>query len=148
MNWINFEESKKELPEQVVEKMIEGFSTATKDLANLFVMETTDKERLALAFKLNTRFQYKLVLGSKHLPDYSSKVIEFGYPIRLYPVIVMFPTGVFNELKEKGQVKEQTESFESEEALQQALKAVFESEYFKDVVSGLMKIARKNSELL
>lgn len=152
MNWKNFEESKKELPEIVVQKLIEGFSEATKDLAQMYVYETSDKERLSLSDKLKTRFQFKVVLASKYLPDYEYRVLKFGYGVSLYPVKVAIPAQFLDELLQTkelwsaGTWSDEFGSFSDEKEFQWIVAAVFETNSFKEIVSGLMKIARKNSE--
>jgi hypothetical protein len=143
MEWKSFEESKKELPQVVVQNIIEGFSNAAKGLANLTIEETPNKDRISLYGKLKTRFQFKLILLSKHLPDYSYKVLEFGYNTKLYPVHLLLRVDFVNESAQPDDGHERLILCENEDAFRQELARVFNTDNFKEVVSGLMKIATK-----
>lgn len=142
MNWKNFEESQTELPETVVEKMIEGFSSATMELVELGILPKSEMSRLTTD-KLGTRFQFKVILLSRHLPDYSFTVFEFGYNVSLYPVKVLITKSILEELISKGEGVSTITSFDEEQKFHKAIELVFESKRFTEVVSGLMKIAKK-----
>jgi len=141
MKWEKFEESKTELPEVIVEKLIEGFSIATKDLAQLSVIEFTTNERLTS--KLKTRFQFKLILSSKDVPDYSFKVLEFGYAVNIYPVKLIISNAILFELNNNSEAPEQI--LNSEKDFKEAVELVFSTKSFTEIVSGLMKIAKRHS---
>jgi len=146
MKWDNFEESSKELPEIVVEKLIEGFSVATKDLVQLAVAPVADLTRLT-ANILKTRFQFRVYLMSSKLPDYSFRVFEFGYNVALYPVKLSITQVIREELNSKGESYIQVSTIEDEEKFESAVKLVFKSAKFTEIVGGLMKIAGKKEEL-
>ena len=142
MKWKNFEESKVELPESTVEKMIEGFSAATKDLVQLGIQPKSNLLMLTNN-KLGTKFQFEVLLLSKFLPDYSFTVFEFGYNVILYPVKVYFSKAIFEEISKFGDLNRQIVEFEEEAKFQKAVELIFETKKFIDTVSGLMKIAAK-----
>lgn len=144
MKWETFDESKRELPEVIVEKAIEGFSNATNSLADLIVSVKSEMARIS-SDKLKTKFQYVVQLVSKYLPDYSFRLLEFGYNVQLFPVKALISVGILEELNNRGEGFPQISSFENEEQFTKALELIFNSETFKEIVGGLMKIARKNS---
>ena len=143
MEWQNFEESTQELPEVVLEKLIAGFSAATKDLVQLSISPLSDMEHISS--KLKSRFQFNVYLTSKQLSDYSFKVFQFGYSVSLYPVSIIISTGIIQELKSQQGLSEVT-VINDEEELQQTIKLIFNTNKFKEIVGGLMKIARQRRD--
>jgi len=142
MKWENFQESQKELPEVIVEKMISGFSTATNELAELRMSNAS--ELALIGSKLKTRFQFRVQLLSNRLPDYALKVFEFGYNVDIYPVKIILTPSIMEELNNKGEGLTSIISLDDQERFQRLLELVFSTARFKEVVGGLMKIARKS----
>lgn len=142
MKWKNFEESEKEYPEKIAEKTIEGFSKATKGLAELTVHELSDTSRITA--RLSGDFLFNIRLSSPYVPEYSLKVMTFGYDIELNPIYFKLDHAIHLELYEEpleyGHEMECKDGAEFSEVLE----GVFSSNKFKDTVTGLMKIARKN----
>lgn len=143
MKWTEFKESTKEYPEVIVETAISGFSNATKQLAELGISKKS--EMGVITSRLDTKFQFELDLFSKHLEDYSFTVFEFGYDIELFPVRLKIEATILAELNEKASMTfPKMFSIETEENFKIVLDLIFSTERFKDIVAGLMKIARKN----
>ncbi|MCT4237490.1 hypothetical protein EH151_16295 [Elizabethkingia anophelis] len=140
MEWKKFEEKQIELPELAINSMLDGFSIATKNLANLVIQPINNVSRLSS--KLNTMFQYEILLVSEKLPDYRFSVFQFGYEINIYPVHLYISTNVIDNFEEKDWLfHNQTIYCENEEILKKEIKNIFDSKKFTEIVSGLMKIA-------
>ncbi len=143
MKWTEFKESTKEYPEVIVETAISGFSNATKQLAELGISEKS--EMGVITSRLGTKFQFDVDLFSRLLEDYSFTVFEIGYDIELFPVKIKIETTILAELNKTGSMTfPKIFTIESEENLKTILDLIFNTERFKDIVAGLMKIARKN----
>jgi hypothetical protein len=142
MIWKKFKESEIELPDILVENITKGFSTATMGLVDLSVDEKSDISRIRR--NLGTRFQFIVSLVSEHLPDYSFQVFEFGYDVSLYPVKMKITKSIFDELTNKGEGLGDITIFNDEESFKTTVELVFNSNKFTEIISGLMKIARKN----
>lgn len=145
MEWLPFKESDKELPEIVVEKMIEGFSTATKELAHLAVSTVSDINRLST--KLNTRFQFDLNLYSNKLPDYSFRIFRFGYNVNIYPVTIMVSSAILKDLNNGGNDFGTIEVIDEESDFKKVVELIFKSNKFIETVGGVMKIASKQNSI-
>lgn len=144
MEWKQFNESPKEYPEAIVEKMLKGFSPATNNLVDLSVMPK-HKGLIAMNSRIDERFSFDCILFSNALEDYSFTVFEFGYDIELFPVKIYLDPSIRADLTSKfdtGVSKIITAP--SEETFFLLLEGIFGSQRFNDIVSGLMKIARKN----
>lgn len=147
MSWKKFEESNAELPEKVIEKMIEGFSDATNDLVQLGSTVKSDLSRFTTS-QLDTKFQFDVVLLSNKLPDYSFKLFEFGYDVTLYPVSIYIYPSIASELvKQDTGIGPKAKCIDKDE-LEKIVHVIFETKIFNDTVSGLMKIARNKSTFL
>jgi len=145
MKWKEFEESKIEIPDETVEKIIEGFSNATKKLVELGLIEKSVMSRLA-GDKFGTKFQFEVILLSKRLNDYSFTVFEFGYDINLYPVKVLINKSILDEMINKGEFTSNIAIIENEEKFKKVIELIFETNKFREIVSSLMKIASKRDE--
>jgi hypothetical protein len=143
MIWKKFKESEIELPEVLVENITKGFSAATMGLVELGIEEKSDISRISRN-RLGTRFQFIATLISKHLPEYSFQVFEFGYDVSLYPVRMFITKPILEELANRGETIGNITEFDNEEAFKKSVELVFDSNKFTEIVSGLMKIARKN----
>ncbi len=144
MEWKNFEESKTDLPDVLIEKMIEGFSNATSGLAQLSIIPVSELQKLSSTNKLNNRFQFKVLLTSANVPDYSFKVFEFGYNVSLYPVSAIITSSILEELNRQGTIINKISVFENEDNFKKSIELVFGSKRFTEIISGLMKIAKKD----
>ena len=143
MKWTNFQESKTELPEVTVEKVIEGFSTATNELAYLAIQPKSDFERITKT-KLSGKFQFKVVLLSNYLSDYSFTVFEFAYNVDLYPVSMIISPVILQEINNRGENLLSSINFNDSQTFQNIVELTFDNPKFVEIVSGLMKIAKKN----
>ncbi len=142
-----FEEPGVKFPDKIFTELTKGFSTATKNLADLRLIEVSGVGRLATSALLDKMFRFKVVLISEYLPDYSFEVLEFGYDVGLFPVAIDIEEGIGKELK----VKQSYEPYyfvscDIEVDFEKKLNEIFASSRFKKTVGGLMKIARVKRE--
>lgn len=142
MKWGQFEESEREYPEKIVEKSIEGFSKATKGLAELKISALSDVVRLTS--KIQDDFVFRVVLISPHVKEYSLTVLTFGYGIELNPIQFIADSAIHRELYNKPLEYGQAMDCENGEIFSNALEEIFSSKRFVEIVTGLMKVARKN----
>jgi len=142
--WKSFEESDKEYPEKLVEKSIEGFSNATKGLAELKILELSDYTRITT--KVPGDFIFSVRLVSPNVKEYSFKVLTFGYDVKLNPINFIAEDSIhqeiYNEPLEYGQYMVCNDG----NMFSKTLEKIFTSKKFVETVSGLMKIARKNQK--
>lgn len=138
MEWNKFTESKKEYPEELILKSIDGFSKATNNLLDIQVGRINEK-----LGDLYVDFEFKLLLTSNTLKSYKFEILRFGYDVELYPVKLLLEESIFEEVYQKKMGYKQTLGAPDEEALNSVLKEIFSTNRFKEVVSGLMKISRK-----
>ena len=142
MKWKQFEESGREFPEKIVEKSIEGFSKATKGLAELKISALSDVGRLTS--KIQDDFVFRVVLTSPHVKEYSLTVLTFGYGIELHPIQFIADSAIHLELYKEPLEYGHTMECKSGEIFSIALEKIFSSKRFVEIVTGLMKVARKN----
>ena len=143
MKWTEFNESTKEYPEVVVENAISGFSNATKKLAELGISKKS--EMGLITSRLTSKFQFDLDLFSDQLEDYSFTVLEFGYDIELFPVRIKIEPTILAEINKNGELSlPKIFSIDTEENFKKILDSIFSTERFKEIVAGLMKIAKKS----
>ncbi len=141
-----FEEPKVNFPIDVVQDAIKGFEKATQGLASLIGLELDTMERMGSNLKDNT-FQYQIILTSKYLKGYSFQVLQFGYDVTIYPVVICVQSEIGVEIKFKRSVGGIYKiSCADEKNLLQVINAAFSTTKFKRTVGGLMKIARVKSE--
>lgn len=142
MEWKQFTESPNEYPEVIVEKIIEGFSKATNGLVDIVISE---KRPIAkLNSKLDDRFQFECVLYSKKLSDYSFPIFEMGYDVEIFPVDLIMEYSIYYELAQKSIIgHDQIQKILTEDKLVRTLELIFQSTRFVEIVSGVMKIAKK-----
>ena len=142
MKWEQFEESEREYPEKIVEKSIEGFSKATKGLAELKISALTDIGRITS--KIYDDFVFRVVLTSPQLKEYSFTVLTFSYGIELHPIKFIADDAIHLELFNERLKNGQTMKCEDGEMFSKVLEQIFSSKRFVEIVTGLMKVARKN----
>jgi|GEM_PF-2002155 len=140
MEWKNFKESDKQFPEEIVEQIIDGFSNATQDLAELVIKK---KGEYQLSDRLNSQFQFDVNLTSGYLSNYVFRVFSFGYNIELYPVNVLVDPSIISELNTTKYYPNPQEIV-SDEDFKNIVELIFASERFNEIVSGLMKVSKKN----
>lgn len=144
MNWTEFEESDKEYPEKLVEKSIEGFSKATKGLAELKISELNDISRISS--KVSGDFVFNVKLTSPLVKEYSFKVMTFGYDVKLTPINFILDDSIHQEIyKEKLEYGHYMVCKDGA-IFSKTLEKIFKSQKFVETVTGLMKIARKNQK--
>jgi hypothetical protein len=144
-SWQDFTESEKQYPEEIAKAKIEGFSTATKGLAELLISELSDQGRLRSS--LNTDFSFRITLVSPLLPQYRFKIMEFGYGVNMDPVKYILEAGIDGELFGADWSLDREKQISNSEFIN-TLSLVFASKTFIDLVSGLMKVAQKKTKEL
>lgn len=145
MEWKQFTESTKQFPEVIVEGAFEGFSNATNNLVHISIAEKHFRARVNS--NLNNRFQFECVLFSKSLSDYSFVVFELGYDVEIFPVNVIIEQSIYSELANKSLISyDRIEKVNSEDKLLRIVELIFKSDRFTEIVSGIMKIAKKNEQ--
>ncbi|MBF4237871.1 hypothetical protein, partial [Vibrio anguillarum] len=80
----SYQEPDTELPEILLNRVINGFSRSTDGIAELSVVEMTNNK-----YRMNSvggTFSFSLVLNSPMIPSYSYTVLDFGYNMSLYPI--------------------------------------------------------------
>lgn len=143
MEWNQFTESPKQYPEVIVENAVKGFAKATNDLVEIAISPKRGFSKLNS--KLEERFQFNCTLFSKHLEDYSFTIFELGYDIEIFPVTILMETSIYFDLLRKKKIEGDVKSsLLTEESLTNLLETIFKSDRFTEIVSGLMKIAKKN----
>lgn len=144
MKWKQFEESEREYPEIIVEKSIEGFSIATKGLAELKISPLSDVGRITS--KINDDFVFKVVLTSPYVKEYNMTVLTFGYGIELQPIQFIADSAIHLELYREPLKYGQIMECKNGEMFSKVLENIFLSFRFLEIVTGLMKVARKNNK--
>lgn len=144
MKWANFEETDKEYPEKLVEKSIEGFSKATKGLAELKISELNDINRIMS--KVEGDFIFNVWLVSPYVKEYMFKVLTFGYDIQLNPINIRIEDSIYQEIVGNPVVLSKNIVCKDDLEFSSLLEKVFSSNKFVETVTGLMKIARKNQK--
>ena len=139
MEWNKFTESKREYPEELVEKSIQGFSKATSNLLEIEVSRVSE-----FAGNLYLDFEFRVLLLSNSLKSYKFEVFRFGYNVDLFPVKLILDETIFEELFSRKMRHREKVSSETEDKFRDALINIFNSHRFSEVVSGLMKISRKH----
>jgi hypothetical protein len=142
MKWKQFEESNREYPEKIVEKSIEGFSKATKGLAELKISALSDIGRITS--KIQDDFVFRVVLLSPHVKEYSLTVLTFSYGIELSPIRFIADYAIHMELYKEPLEYGQSMVCKNGEMFSEVLEKIFSCERFVETVAGLMKVARKN----
>lgn len=140
MEWNKFKESEREYPEELVEKTIEGFSKATSNLCEIQINPVAD-----FAGDIFVDFEFRVLLLSNTIKSYKFEIFRFGYNVDIFPVLSILDENIFEELTEKKMRRKQKLKHSSEKEFQNLLNAIFNSNRFQEVVSGLMKISRKYS---
>lgn len=144
MDWKNFSESKKESPDVIVKNFISGFYEATNELLILKVKEVADVQR-QLTY-LGTTFQYELYLFSPYVDGYNFKVMNFGFNIELVDIKVVMDDTIYEELFGSKLRFGTNFSIKNDNSFIDILEKVFSSNRFKEIVSGLLTIAKKNKK--
>lgn len=137
MKWNKFSESERIYPDEIVNKLIKGFSNATGQLLEL-VVETSMHN-----FETQTDFEFRLLLVSHRLENYRFKVATFGYNIEIYPVLIVLDEQIYNELLNIRMLAKDIIKKDTEQEFEELMIKAFESERFQEVVSGLLKISKK-----
>ena len=139
MEWNKFKESEREYPEVIVEKTIEGFSKATSHLCEIQINPVSD-----FAGDLYVDFEFRVLLLSNTIKSYKFEIFRFGYNVDIFPVYSILDENIFEELTNRKMKLKQKTTQSNEEEFQNVLKEIFNSNRFKEVVSGLMKISKKH----
>ena len=141
-----FDEPTTTLPDKKIYEAISDFEQATHGLASLSINTREDMERIFSSNTLRTTFQFRLVLASQYLKGYTFNIMDFGYNIDLYPVVLRVQPdigrqiGLSQTLIDACEVRVATES-----ELDRIFAAIVTSDKFKATVGGVMKLARENA---
>lgn len=141
MEWNEFEPLKLNTADELILKAIEGFTEATNSLVDMTLIEKSDLDKIHS--KLNTNFQFELILHSKYVNGYSYSLCEIGYGITVYPSSILIDVDIYDEINNSFSFEKKITEIKSEEDLKKILELIFGSSKFKKLVSGLMKIASK-----
>lgn len=126
-------------PYEIVDKSLEGFSEATRNLVELSLFEKSEIELIRK--KKGSNFQYDLVLHTRHMRSYKFVVFELYFDVTLYPSILKPENSIARELGSN-------EYIISDNAadLEKAIEIIFSTKKFNEIVGGLMKIASLSKE--
>ncbi|MBF4258870.1 hypothetical protein EAY27_16580 [Vibrio anguillarum] len=137
----SYQEPDTELPEILLNRVINGFSRSTDGIAELSVVEMTNNK-----YRMNSvggTFSFSLVLNSPMIPSYSYTVLDFGYNMSLYPINIRLNQDIASELKlEEDLFGNHKIGIESEADFLELLRQVFSTSYFNRTVGGLLKISK------
>ena len=142
MDWNNFSESTKESPDVTIKNFISGFPKATNELLTLKVKEVAEVQQ-QLTY-LGTSFQYELYLYSPYVDGYSFRIMFFGFNVELLEIRVVLDGTIHEEIFNTRQPFGKPVSMKNDTKFPEFLEKVFSSNRFKEVVSGLLTIAKKN----
>lgn len=138
MDWKKFKEIEKDYPENVIGKLITGFSNATDGLLDIYIEELDE----FLTGKLGA-FQFRMILTSNSLSKYKFEILKFGYNVELYPVKIKTESSIYQAITGLPSILADPIRVENEEDLENVIREIFESKRFEEIVSGLMKISKK-----
>lgn len=144
MEWKKFTESQMEFPEVIIEKMILGFTKATGGLVELNILELNEFHRSIS--KIDGNFQFNLFLSSAFVNEYKLKILTLGYDVELTPINLLVEDTIYEEIFMRSRPYNGYEVFENDETFVQIIQNIFQSKRFNELVSGLMKVAKKNSQ--
>jgi len=138
--WEKFVEPDFEMPNVVVNRLIDGFEAATTGLASLKVIELTGYTRNN---DLDQGFQYAVILTSKFTGNYNFEIFRFGFDVDGYPVAVIIDEGIAFELSETSRERLRLAyTPQNQSDFEESIQFIFSTRKFKNTVGGLMKIAR------
>ncbi|OXB06357.1 hypothetical protein B0A81_13660 [Flavobacterium plurextorum] len=141
MEWNKFEPLKITTPDEIILSAINGFTEATKNLADMLLLEKSEQARINS--KLYTNFQYELILHSKYINGYNFLLLEVGYDITIYPATIFLEIDIHDEINNTFTLEKKTTVIKDEEEFKKTLQLVFQTDRFKKLVSGVMKLASK-----
>lgn len=145
MEWkINFSESDKEIPCNILKKIINEFNRIANGQEELqlhsLIFSNKDIERY---WSLNNYFKFKLTLTCPHLKDFSMKVLWYGYDVDLEKVDVILNDEIHKEIGNSwGETDGKKLIITNGTEFIEFLYAVFSSKKFCNTVSGLNTILR------
>lgn len=140
-----FEEPKVQFPEALTKDYIKSFDTATEGYASLTLLKL-DALKKMVSHLNGTNFQYQLLLTSDFASGYSFKVFRFGYDVTIYPVYIVFEDEIGEELGIPNSLGDRAISIENEADFSKIMEGAFKSKRFREVVGGLIKIAKAKAE--
>lgn len=140
MEWNKFTASEKEYPEELVLKSIEGFSKATSNLLEIQIIPVDE-----MLGNLRVDFEFKVILMSNSVKNYRFEIFHFGYNVELFPVHLLIEESIFEQIVKRKMKRRETLPAKTEKNLNGILDVIFNSNRFKEVVAGLMKISNKYS---
>lgn len=144
MKWQEFTESSKEYPEKILESSIAGFEKATKGLVQMTITSAGDID--FITSHLENDFQFIVYLRSEYVKKYRLKLLTMGYNVELTPIFLSLEETIFEHIFQRPMKHRELLIIKSEEELKGMLEQIFTSSRFVEIVSGVMKIARRNQE--
>lgn len=141
-----FEEPKVQFPEEIIKDYIKSFDIATDGYASLNLFEI-DPVKKILSRLEKTNFQHEVVLTSTVVSGYSFQVFRFGYDVTIYPVYIVFEDEIGKDVGAHTSPRgERTSKITTENDFIKIIEGVFKSKRFREVVGGLIKIAKAQVE--
>lgn len=146
MNWKNFEETPNNFPEKIAKEVICGFSCATEELLELETNHISRMKAWRFHGNMADDFNFEISLKSPYVIGYYFRVLLFSYDAQLNLVKCKIDDKIKNEL---GIIS--SDGIEYSDGIYLCrtkwfadfLELIFKTKQFENVVSGLMKIAKK-----
>lgn len=138
MEWNNFKESNREYPEEIISKAVEGFSKATSNLLDIHI------KQVDFINEIHMDFEFTVLLVSNTIKSYRFEIFRFGYNVDIFPVQSILEESIFEELTTKKMKYKEKIIHKDEANFKEIIELIFKSNRFNEIVSGLMKISRKN----
>ncbi len=139
MEWNNFKESNREYPQEIISKAVEGFSKATSNLLDIHI------KQVDFINEIHMDFEFTVLLVSNTIKSYRFEIFRFGYNVDIFPVQSILEESIFEELTTKKMKYKEKIKHKDEANFKEIIELIFKSNRFNEIVSGLMKISRKNS---
>jgi|APLak6261679142_1056127.scaffolds.fasta_scaffold01098_2 hypothetical protein len=142
MEWKDISENGKEHPYKIIERELQGFSNASKEMVELSLYKY--KSSLLKHSPLKKDFQFSLNLRSKYVKDYTLQLFIFGYNVDLEIVEFVIEETIYNEVCKISSKNKPHIILNNNKDLIDFLEILFTSKRFTSILSGLIKIAESN----
>lgn len=142
MEWKKISENGKEHPCKIIEREIQGFSIASKELVELRLFEY--KGVLLKHSDLNRDFIFSLNLQSKYVKDYLLQVFTIGYNVDLERVKFIVEDSIYKEVSKMLLNPKPYVILKNNHELIDFVNNIFSSKRFSSIITGLIKIAETN----
>jgi len=142
MEWKEMSENGKEHPCKIVEREIQGFSIASKELVELKLFQNNGY--LLESSTFNRDFEFTLDLSSKYVKGYCLEIFKFGYNVDLEKVKIIIEESIYKEVSKMFLSPKPYVILRNNEDFVKFLNIIFRSNRFMSIMTGLMKIAVTN----